>query len=50
MFTIHSFRSGGKLSYRNLIPDLIKGSLDAKVPSYKVLKMRANRCVENIDA
>ena len=29
------------------IYNLIKGSLDAKVPSYEVLKMRENRCLEN---
>ena len=27
--------------------DIIKGSLDAKVPSYEALKMRENRCLEN---
>ena len=26
---------------------IIKGSLDEKLPSYEVLKMRENRCVEN---
>ena len=26
---------------------IIKGSLDEKLPSYEVLRMRENRCVEN---
>ena len=35
------------LTFQTTIKIFIKGSLDAKVPSYEVLKMRENRCLEN---
>ena len=30
-----------------MIMTIIKGSLDEKLPSYEVLKMRENRCLKN---